>query len=116
VPKFSTFHVFRAGFQPDGSGFDSPAAYHNSPIQPCGIPGVVIPTAGDPPSCGLEIGSGREIAGAWLSRDFAEQQEARDTSVRVTARGNPLYADGANDPADVVDLCSIVMSELRRRG
>ena len=36
-------------------------------------------------------------------------EEAGETKLRVTARGNPLYAAGANDPADVVDLFSVEM-------
>ncbi len=36
-------------------------------------------------------------------------EEAGAVKLRFTARGNPIYALGANDPNDVVDLFSFEM-------
>lgn len=58
-----------------------------------GGPGAVLGSAPDAFSCGLV-----EVF-----------EDAGEPRLRYTARGNPDYLAGANDPNDVVDLFSFEM-------
>jgi hypothetical protein len=55
---------------------------------------------------GAVIGSEADAFSYGLVEVFEEAGEPR---LRFTARGNPDYAAGANDPSDVVDLFSFEM-------
>jgi len=67
---------------------------------------VDVANGGLPPAASSLLGVAHD-AFSYAVVDVYE--EAGDTKLRVTVRGDPGYALGANDPGDVVDLFSFVM-------